>query len=369
MTEGDVLFGANSARNAVATPKDDVLIGDDRDNVFEGFDGADKIDGKEGSDTVSYLNAPRGVEVSLELGKGFTGHAKGDTFANVENIIGSEHNDILISGKQGGTINGRGGDNIIATAGGNDEIICGAGADSIQVHPAQKVVSVHDFDPASDKVAILGATSYNDIEIKPYGKEGTLVSVPKSGTKVIFLGIDPSKFDKSNVDIFDKSEEGGENQCPSTGTLIKGTCYFAPPAGHKKKDGKIEACSDDGCQVCTDDDKCLACEDDFYVDTKKGCEPCDKSCARCSGPSKGECTVCKGDDTMIEGVCVKKIRKCDDPEHWDVLNDTCVADFTKCPDGYWGVKNEKYGNICARDRDGSKRAQYEAEQEKSRLAK
>jgi hypothetical protein len=45
---------------------------------LEGSAGADKIDGQSGSDTVSYLHANSGVEVSLVTGKGYTGHAKGD---------------------------------------------------------------------------------------------------------------------------------------------------------------------------------------------------------------------------------------------------------------------------------------------------
>lgn len=56
------------------------MVGDDRDNILEGFDGADKLDGRGGVNTVSYLNAPAGVVASLALKKGFEGHAKGDTF-------------------------------------------------------------------------------------------------------------------------------------------------------------------------------------------------------------------------------------------------------------------------------------------------
>ena len=50
-----------------------------------------------GSDTVSYANSNAGVTVDLsnstaEVG----GHAAGDVLSNIENFIGSEHNDTLI---------------------------------------------------------------------------------------------------------------------------------------------------------------------------------------------------------------------------------------------------------------------------------
>lgn len=221
--------------------------------MFEGFDGADKMDGKDGSDTASYLNAPIGVEVSLELGKGFTGHAKGDTFINIENLIGSEFNDILISSKQGGSIDGRGGDNTIATSGGSDNIKCGAGVDSIQIHPTQKIAFIEGFDLGADTVSILGAISLNDLNVKPFDKDSTVVEVPKSGTKVVFQGIPADKFQKNSIKIYDETEEGGENSCPTTGTLIKGSCFFAPPAGYIKKNGKIQKCDADGCQICTEE--------------------------------------------------------------------------------------------------------------------
>lgn len=105
----DVLSGEETARNIIATAQDDVLVGDDRDNVIEGFAGADKIDGLGGVNTLSYLNSPEGVEVSLEIGRGFNSHAEGDTFQNMHNVIGSEGNDIIVLGPNGGFANPLGG--------------------------------------------------------------------------------------------------------------------------------------------------------------------------------------------------------------------------------------------------------------------
>lgn len=134
---GDVLVSAESAQCAIATAKDDVLIGDERDNILEGGAGADKIDGQGGNDFVSYLHANSGVEVSLENKKGYTGHAKGDELISIENVIGTEFDDILIARKEGSYMDGRDGTNTLVTGGGKDIVKLGAGVDTIHVHNAQ----------------------------------------------------------------------------------------------------------------------------------------------------------------------------------------------------------------------------------------
>ena len=97
------LFGSNAA---------DVLIGDIGDNLINGLDGADVINGDAGFDIligsfgadiliggsgidwVYYNDSPTGVYVNL-LGVGQYGTAAGDTFATVENILGSTSGDFL----------------------------------------------------------------------------------------------------------------------------------------------------------------------------------------------------------------------------------------------------------------------------------
>lgn len=103
------------------------------------------------------MNANSGVEVSLERGKGYTGHAKGDELISIENIIGSEFDDILISTPAGGYIDGLGGTNTIVTGGGKDTVKLGAGVDTIHVHSSQKILFVQDFEGDQDKIYLLGA--------------------------------------------------------------------------------------------------------------------------------------------------------------------------------------------------------------------
>ena len=103
--------------NVVGSKFDDEIIGNDRDNKLfgsdgddkiyggagndhiEGGNGADKIDGGEGIDTIMFAKSPEGVIVDLEEGVGKNGDAEGDSYQNIENVIGSKFADHIIGDK------------------------------------------------------------------------------------------------------------------------------------------------------------------------------------------------------------------------------------------------------------------------------
>lgn len=113
----------NSIENLVGTNFNDTLIGDTKDNVIEGGKGADVVDGKGGIDTVSYEHADDSVIVSLLVSTQLpllAGDASGDKIYNVENIRGSQFNDILTGNFDNNIIEGGAGSDIILGAGGDD---------------------------------------------------------------------------------------------------------------------------------------------------------------------------------------------------------------------------------------------------------
>ena len=109
---------------------DDRLTGDHRPNILEGGAGADRLDGGEASgentgdpsgnnvapDTASYAGSKSGVTVDLTTGRGLAGDAEGDTLVNIEDILGSNHDDTFLAGLGGqviaGGTNGKGGDTV-----------------------------------------------------------------------------------------------------------------------------------------------------------------------------------------------------------------------------------------------------------------
>ena len=114
---------------------DDALTGDAGDNFLEGGAGADHLDGLSGHDTVTYVTSSSGVTVNIETGLAAGGDAAGDTFASIENIIGSEFDDVLTPSGFAATthyvLGGGGNDIINAGASGSDQLFGGSGDDAL----------------------------------------------------------------------------------------------------------------------------------------------------------------------------------------------------------------------------------------------
>lgn len=107
---------------------DDLLAGGEGDDYLEGGAGADTLDGGDGFDVVSYETSDAGVNVNLELG-GIGGHAEGDEYIDIEDVIGSAYGDLIAGSEGANWIWGGSGDDIIEGRGGNDVIAGGAGSD------------------------------------------------------------------------------------------------------------------------------------------------------------------------------------------------------------------------------------------------
>ena len=101
----------------------DTLTGTDGDDTIEGMAGADTIIGGAGTDTASYKSSGVGVRVNLATGAASGGHAEGDTLSGIENLIGSDHNDILT---------GSDGDNVILGGDGHDKLKGKSGNDRLE---------------------------------------------------------------------------------------------------------------------------------------------------------------------------------------------------------------------------------------------
>jgi Ca2+-binding RTX toxin-like protein len=96
---------------------------------------ADSVNGGAGWDAVSYTDAKSSVYVDL-LTQGTAtqanaGAARGDTFAGIEELEGSEHDDVLLGDNLGNWLSGGGEDDRIEGRGGNDTIAGGTGADDL----------------------------------------------------------------------------------------------------------------------------------------------------------------------------------------------------------------------------------------------
>ena len=120
--------------NIVGSKYDDVLTGDDQNNVIEGGRGRDDLDGGDGIDTLSYENSDDWVRVTLNNTGDATasrGHARGDMAENFENIMGSAYDDDLTGNDANNVLMGGDGDDEIVGSDGADTVEGGAGADEL----------------------------------------------------------------------------------------------------------------------------------------------------------------------------------------------------------------------------------------------
>ena len=127
----DTVTGNSAANRLEGRDGNDNLRGKGGNDVLEGGAGADLLSGGAGMDTVSYQGSDAGVAVKLREGTGKRGHAEGDVIAEVENVIGSDHNDTLVGDSLDNLLTGNAGNDLLWGSAGNDLLIGGPGADRL----------------------------------------------------------------------------------------------------------------------------------------------------------------------------------------------------------------------------------------------
>ena len=120
--------------------------GNELNNIIYAGAGNNVIDGGGGIDSVSYASAISGVTVDLSLTTAqATGGSGTDTLLNIENLYGSNYNDVITSSSVSNKIYGLGGNDSIAVAAGNsaDYLDGGVGIDTISYSRATAGVSIY----------------------------------------------------------------------------------------------------------------------------------------------------------------------------------------------------------------------------------
>jgi len=143
----DTLIGIE---NVAGSAHDDTLQGDGGANtldgnagndVLEGGAGDDELIGDEGVDTALYSNATAGVAVNLTTGVASGGEGS-DTLSGIENVVGSNHNDVLTGSDGANVLTGGGGDDVLVGGQGDDVLDGGIGLDTAYYTDATDSVTV-----------------------------------------------------------------------------------------------------------------------------------------------------------------------------------------------------------------------------------
>ncbi|MEI6573176.1 MAG: hypothetical protein WCO61_06505 [Alphaproteobacteria bacterium] len=112
-------------------PTGNIVNAGDGNDTVHGAAGADCIDGGDGRDRVVYDLSSDAVSVNLATGTGAKGFARGDTYINIEDVIGSDYNDTLIGNSDDNLLSGGKGDDSLVGGAGRNTLVGSAGADTL----------------------------------------------------------------------------------------------------------------------------------------------------------------------------------------------------------------------------------------------
>jgi serralysin len=127
----DWVYGMNGRDWLFGQAGDDHLFGGAHNDVLDGGAGADELDGGSGIDAATYASATSAVYVNLYTGHGYWGDAQGDTFVSIENVTGSNHDDLIYGTDEANVLDGGAGADTILGMGGNDILIASGGGDQL----------------------------------------------------------------------------------------------------------------------------------------------------------------------------------------------------------------------------------------------
>jgi len=142
--ENLTVTGSNGS-SATGNELDNVIRGNDSSNVLAGLGGADTLIGGLGMDRASYAASAAGVNVSLATGLGLGGDAEGDSFSDIEGLIGSSFDDI---------VEGDGGKNVL---------VGGDGIDTLSYRNAAADITVN-LDVTSGQLTGAGSDTISGFE-------------------------------------------------------------------------------------------------------------------------------------------------------------------------------------------------------------
>lgn len=179
----------------------DTLIGDAGDNLLWGGAGADIIDGGDGIDTADYRGSKSGVEINLSDNSAYGGDATGDSISNIENIFGSNHDDLLTGDSGNNVLLGNAGADILDGQGGTDRLEGGEGNDVFIFHPGHsRTDSIIGFVNGEDRIdlADFDGLSFNDLAISAEGDDSVIDLSGNNGSRIILRRFDPSYLDAAD---------------------------------------------------------------------------------------------------------------------------------------------------------------------------
>ena len=205
---------------------DDVEGGDGDDTLSGGIDQqADTLDGGTGTNTVTYASSSMGVFAYLNDASKNAGGAAGDTYINIQNLVGSGLADWLQGTSGDNLLDGGLGDDTLVADSGNDTFIGGDGRDTLIWNAAEGSVlnMTSAFANSND-------AKYQSIEVLDLAADGhsSKIEITASGIRALVDKGDASELTLrvSDTDQYSISTEPG----------VQVTAFDAPSHSYTFKD-------------------------------------------------------------------------------------------------------------------------------------
>lgn len=166
------LNGSSHNDTLIGNGNQNILSGSDGNDILEGMAGADRLIGGIGSNTASYAHAgyteptqTTGITASLTDQSANTGDATGDYYEDIQNLLGSDYNDILIGNTGDNTLSGGKGNDILEGLDGADYLVGGAGSDYASYAHSATGITASLTDPTQNSVGTdAEGDTYDSIE-------------------------------------------------------------------------------------------------------------------------------------------------------------------------------------------------------------
>ena len=145
---------------------DDTVYGGAGFDKFYASEGADHYDGGKNRDDVRYFNSTEGLVIDMNDASQSTGLAAGDTFHLIEEVLGTNYDDVIRVSEGVRVRDARNGNDDITDSTGLEVLRGGNGADIFRfVANDGETDQISDFTIGEDRidVAAWGVSSFNDL--------------------------------------------------------------------------------------------------------------------------------------------------------------------------------------------------------------
>lgn len=138
--DDDILRGGDGNDTVNGDAGNDTLYGDAGDDYISGRtgndtliggSGNDTLDGESETDTASWFTSPAAVTANLTTGTASDGFGGTDTLLNIENLTGSDFDDLLTGDGFVNVLDGRAGNDTLNGLGDDDTLLGGSGDDTL----------------------------------------------------------------------------------------------------------------------------------------------------------------------------------------------------------------------------------------------